>query len=75
MCQNGVLCSALLKWSRTSWGPAGTNSVCVPCLLFVGNTLHSASLNFPDFHRADSKVAYQGREREYKKTKESSQEQ
>ena len=73
MCQNGVLCGdascPLLKWSRTLWGPADTNSLYVPRFLFVGNTLHSVSLIFPEFHRADSKGCLSGK-RENTETKE-----
>ena len=45
-------------------GLPGTNPFCVPCFLFVGNRLHSASLTFPEFQTADSfqTVANQGRE-------------
>lgn len=73
MCQNGVLCGdascPLLKRSRTLWGPEDTNSLYVPHFLFVGNTLHSASLVFPEFHRADSKGCLSGK-RENTETKE-----
>ena len=50
----------------------GTNPYHVPCFLFVGNGLHSASLTFPEFQRAQT-VAYQRRE-EIQKQRRSSQE-
>ena len=41
----------------TSW----VQILCVPCFLFVGNRIHSASLAFPEFQREDSKT-YQEKE-------------
>ena len=42
-------------------GLPGTNPLCVPRFLFVGNRLHLTSMTFPEFQRAGS-VANQGRE-------------
>ena len=40
--------------------PLGTNPFRVSPFLFVGNKLHSASLNFPEFQRADSNSCLPG---------------
>ena len=47
------MCFELLKLSRTMWG-SQVKILFVSHFLFLGNRLHSSSLTFPDFQRADT---------------------
>ena len=53
--------SLVRKPSRTLWGSWAWKPFYVPCFLFVGNRLHSASMTFPEFQRADSNSCYSGK--------------
>ena len=51
----GSISSKKLKWSSTLCNPPREKSFSYPSFLFIGNNrVHSASLTFPEFHRASS---------------------
>ena len=53
-----------VKKTETEQSPVGPPKYkfCVRHFLFVGNRLHSASFTVPEFQRADSNIANQGRQ-------------
>ena len=59
-CQSHSCPVPWIKTEQDSGTLQYTNPFCVPCFLFVGYRLCSASLTFPEFQRADSNHCWSG---------------